>query len=105
MKLKVFDHETLIRLDDSSKRAGRAQNLRQEQLSTAPQGRHWVNAHLERVGAGQQEVRMCVVLDLNAGKTAWLDVSPQEFAAIPEVEVPYLEWTAAMCAGNPPPAP
>ena len=48
---------------------------------------------------------MCVDLSLNTGQTAWLDVSTEEFTAIPEVEVPYLEWTVAMCAGNPPPPP
>jgi hypothetical protein len=103
VKLKVFDHETLLRLNGSSVQAGRSLSLSSQKLSINPQDRHWVNDHRNLERNGQQEIRMCVVLSLNAGLTAWLDVSPEEFEAIPEVDVPYLEWTAAMCAGNPPP--
>jgi hypothetical protein len=105
MKIQVFDHKTLVNLNGSSIRAGRSQNLNPDQLSINAQGRHWVNAHGIRERDGQVGVRMCVVLSLNTGQTAWLDVSTEEFEAIPEVDVPYLEWTAAMCAGNPPPPP
>ena len=99
--MKVFDHETLLTLNGSSIQAGRSQNLRPERLPAKPQDQYWVNAHTVR----EQEVRICVVLSLNAGQTAWLDVSPEEFAAIPEIDVPEAEWETAMCAGTPPSAP
>ena len=105
MKVQVFDHKTLVDLNGSSIRAGRSQNLDPEQLAVNAQGRHWVNAHGIQDRDGRMEVRLCVVLSLNTGQTAWLDVSTEEFAAIPGMEVPYLEWAAAMCAGNPPPPP
>ena len=31
--------------------------------------------------------------------------TPEEFAAVPEMDATELEWEAVMCAGNPPPAP
>jgi len=103
-KLKVLDHETLVMLNRSSIQAGRSQNLRPEQLPTNPQERYPVNFHTVHQRGGQQDIRMCVVLD-TAGQTAWLDVSSEEFAAIPEVEISELIWGATMCAGTPPPAP
>ncbi|MBI2907523.1 MAG: hypothetical protein HYX92_07720 [Chloroflexi bacterium] len=48
---------------------------------------------------------MCVVLRRYTGQTAWLDVSFDEFAAIPEIDVSEDEWEVAMCAGTPPHAP
>ena len=50
-------------------------------------------------------MRVCVVLNIRAGQTFWLDVTPEEFAAIPEVDVSELEWEAVMCTGNPPRGP
>lgn len=104
MRLKVLDHETLVRLNDSSIRAGRSQNLGSLPLPRNSHRRYSVNFHDSHIRAGQPEMCMCIVLDA-VGQTAWLDVSLQEFASIPEVEVSELEWSAAMCAGNPPPAP
>ncbi len=105
MKMKVFDYETLLTLNGSSIQAGRSQNLRPEKLPTTPQDRYWVNSHMMRERDGQQEVRICVVLSLFAGQTAWLDVSIEEFAAIPEIDISDEEWETAMCAGTPPSAP
>ncbi|MEK7778389.1 MAG: hypothetical protein AAB303_07175 [Chloroflexota bacterium] len=51
------------------------------------------------------EVRLCVVLDLFSGDTVWLDVSNDEFTAIPLINVPDQEWETAICAGTPPQAP
>ena len=105
MKIKVLDHETLLALNESSIRAGRSQNLRPHHLPAKPRDRYWINTHMPRERDGLQEVRFCVVLRIFGGETAWLDVSPEEFAAIPEVDLPVAEWEPAMCAGNPPPAP
>ena len=105
MNMKVFDHELLLQLNESSLEGGRNQNLKPEQLPTKPQDRYWVNSHIVREHEGGQEVRVCVVLDLFSGQTAWLDVSNEEFASIPEIDVSEEEWETAMCAGTPPSAP
>lgn len=102
--LKVLDHQTLVRLNESSIQTGRSQNLRPGQLPTDPQGRYPVNYYRVVERAGQQHIRMCVVLTVG-GQTAWLDVSSEEFAAIPEVEVSEVVWGATMCAGTPPQPP
>ena len=105
MKLKVFDHETLLRLNESSIRAGRNQNLGPNKLPPEPRERYWINHHETRERDGRQEVRMCVVLRLYGGETAWLDVSNEEFEAIPEVDLSVSEWEVALCAGFPPAVP
>ena len=105
MNMKVFDHETLLAMNGSSIRAERSQTLRPERLPSPPQDRYWVNAHMSRERDGQQEVRMCVVLSPSTGQTAWLDVSAEEFDAIPEIDVPTAEWETVMCAGTPPRVP
>lgn len=79
--------------------------MRSEKLPAMPQDRYWVTYSSAREREGQQEVRLCVVMDLFRGSTAWLDISPGEFAAIPEVDVSEEEWEAAMCAGTPPTTP
>ncbi len=104
MNMTVLDHETLLRLNESSIEAGRAQNLTADQLPAESGDRYWINAHKERDQDNRPEVALCVVLNLDTGQTVWLDVSSEEFAAIPEVDVPEAEWETAMCAGNPPSA-
>ena len=74
MKMRVFDRETLLLLNQSSIQAGRSQNLSPRHLPAEPPGHCWVNAHMVRERDGQQEVRLCIVLDPYMGKTAWLDV-------------------------------
>ncbi len=102
MKMKVVDHATLLALNDSSIQSGRRQNLRPEWISGKPQGRYWITEHRVRERDSEQEMRMCVVLSLYAGQTAWLAVSSDQFEAIPEIEVSDDEWETAMCAGTPP---
>ena len=104
MRMRVLDHATLMSLNDSSLRAGRSQNLRSARLADKPQERYWITEVKTRDQGGRPEVRMCVVLNLFAGQTAWLDVSSNEFAAIPEIDVSDDEWETAMCAGTPPSA-
>ncbi|MDO8673540.1 MAG: hypothetical protein Q7O66_19200 [Dehalococcoidia bacterium] len=105
MKMKVLDHSLLLALNDSSMRCGRSQNLRIDRLPDEPRDRYWINDHLNRDTNGQQEVRVCVVLDLYYGQTVWLDISAEEYAAIPGIEVSEGEWEVALCAGTPPAAP
>lgn len=105
MKMKVVDHETLLKLNQSSIQAGRNQNLPLVKLPAQPQARYWISYHNALERSGRQDVRLCVVLDLFAGNTAWLDVSSDEFTAIPVIEVPDEEWETAMCAGTPPQTP
>ena len=105
MKMKVLDYTTLMALNDSSIRAGRRQNLPPDRLAAKPQDRYWINGYNIQEWNGQQYVRICVVLSLYAGQTAWLDVSSDEFSAIPEIDVSEDEWEVAMCAGTPPHVP
>ena len=102
MKMRIFNHDVLVALNESSIQAGRHQNLRSEQMKPSTVDRYWVNEEHARERDGQPEIRMCVVLDLFTGQTAWLDVSPDEFEAIPKVELSFEEWETAMCAGSPP---
>lgn len=102
MKMRVVDHETLLMLNRSSIQAGRRQNLLSTKLPAQPRNRYWITYQNRLEHNGYQEVRLCVVLDLFSGDTSWLDVSSDEFAAIPEIDVPEEEWETAMCAGTPP---
>lgn len=102
MKMRIFNHDTLLTLNRSSIQAGRRQNLRTEQMNPSAVDRYWVNEEHPMERDGQSEVRMCVVLEIFTGQTAWLDVSLDEFAAIPEMEISFAEWETAMCAGTPP---
>ncbi|GEM_PF-1738236 len=104
VKLKTLDHQTLVQLNTASILAGRLQNLPSEELAQPVQPRYPINLVLPRSRDGQPEVRLCVVLNL-AGHSAWLDVTPEEFSAIPEVEVIFDVYEGIMCAGNPPFAP
>jgi hypothetical protein len=100
MKMKILDYETLVMLNNSCIRAGRKQSLRDEQMPTDSQGRYIVNFHFDHEWKGGRDVRLSVILKPGV-KTAWLDVSPQEYAAIPEFEVSELDWEAAVCVGTP----
>lgn len=102
--LKFLDYQKLVELNLSSIRAGRSQNLPPERIASDPRERYPVNLHLVHERAGQRDVRLSVLLN-NRGQTAWLDVSPQEFAGLPDVEVSEEEWEAVTCTGNPPAAP
>ncbi|MDP6495521.1 MAG: hypothetical protein QGI09_08930 [Dehalococcoidia bacterium] len=104
MPLKMLDHETLVRLNESSIGGGRRRNLAREWLQSNPQPHYPINYHEVRQADGKHEVRVSVVLNVG-GLTAFLDVAPEEYETIPIVEVTYDYWEATMCAGNPPPMP
>ena len=105
MKIKIMDHDTLVALNGSSIRSGRSQNLRPHQVPATPRERYWINTHVMREREGHPEVRVCVVLSTYGGESAWLDISAEEFQAIPEIDVHVTEWETALCVGNPPHAP
>ena len=98
--MKMFDYQRLMLLNESSIRAGRKQNLRPEQMPSDSPRQYMVNFKFDHECAGQPDIRMSVILKPGV-QTAWLDVSPEEFAAIPEFEVSELEWEAAICGGTP----
>jgi len=100
IKMKVLDHERLVRLNESSGRAGRKQNLQPERIPSDSKGQYIVNFRFEHEWGGERDIRMSVILKPGV-LTAWLDVSPEEYAAIPEVEMSEFEWEAAVCVGTP----
>ncbi len=100
VKMKVLDHRRLLDLNESSLRAGRKRNLPSEQLPDDRNGHYIVNFHFEHKWGALQDVRMSVILKPGV-LTAWLDVSAEEYDAIPEVEMSELEWEAAVCVGTP----
>lgn len=100
VKMKVLDYPRLMTLNRSSIRAGRKQNMTDEQLPADTNRQYIVNFHFEHKYGDTRDVRMSVVLE-PAVLTAWLDVSPEEYSAIPEVEMSEFEWEAAVCVGTP----
>ncbi len=100
IKMKVLDNQRLLMLNESSVRAGRKQNLRPEQLPSDRRRQYIVNFHFDHKWGDLRDVRMSVILKPGI-LTAWLDVSPEEYAAVPEVEMSELEWEAAVCVGTP----
>jgi len=102
MKLKVLEHDMLVGLNERSRSAGRKENIRPERFDVHPRQHYPINAEIEHEWNGVPDMRVCVVLNIRAGQTFWVDVTPEEFAAIPEFDVSELEWEAVMCTGNPP---
>ncbi len=99
IKMKVLDYQTLLMLNENSIRANRKQYLRPEQLPSRGQ-QYIVNFHFDHKCGDLRDVRMSVILKPGV-LTAWLDVSSDEYDAIPEVEMSELEWEAAVCVGIP----
>lgn len=99
--MKVMDHGTLVALNRSSIGAGRKQNLKPGQIPAEAGKRFVVNFRFDHEWKGGRDVRLCVILKPGA-TTAWLDVSPEEYEALPEVQMSELEWEAAVCVGTPP---
>jgi len=99
--MKVLDHERLARLNESSIRTGRKQHLKPEQIPTDTGKTYTVNFHFDHEWGGGKDVRMSVILKLGV-LTVWLDVSQDEYDAIPDVLMSELEWEAAVCVGVPP---
>ncbi len=100
IKMKVLDHQRLVMLNESSIQDSRKQNLHPEQLSSNRRRQYIVNFHFDHEWGELRDVRMSVILKPGV-LTAWLDVSPEEYDAIPEVEMSELEWEAAVCVGTP----
>ncbi len=97
--MKCLDHSTLMRLKQSSQDAKRKQSLPKE-LIPADRDRYVVNFRFEHEWNGEKDVRLSVVLKPGT-LTAWLDVSQEEYDAIPDVELSELEWEEAVCVGIP----
>lgn len=97
--MKCLDRPSLLRLNRSSRDAGRKQSLPEEVPSDRDR-RYIVNFRFEHEYDGRKDVRLSVVLKPGA-LTAWLDVSQEEYDAIPDVELSELEWEEAVCVGIP----
>ena len=100
VKMKYLDTDLLRRLNQSSQSSGRSQNLSPEQISEAGRGRNLVNFHFDHAWQDLHDVRLSVIL-IPGELTAWLDVSAEEYAAIPDVEMSELDLEAAVCVGTP----
>ena len=98
--MKVLDHPRLLKLNESSLRAGRKQNIAPGHLTDKGRRQYIVNYHVDHKWGDKQDVRLSVVLKPGA-LSAWLDVSLEEYTAIPDVELTELEWEAAVCVGMP----
>ena len=100
VKMKYLDSDLARRLNQSSLSSGRSQNLRPEHLSEPARSKYLVNFHFDHAWRGAPDVRLSIII-VPGELTAWLDVSPGEFAALPEVELSELDWEAAVCVGVP----
>ena len=98
--MKVMDSKILMKLNESSVKQGRKQNLKSEQIP-AERNSYIVNFHFDHELDGKKDVRLSVIMEPGV-RTAWLDVSYEEFDSIPEVQMAELEWEAAVCVGVPP---
>ncbi len=98
--MKMLDYQRLVTLNESSIRTSRKQNLKPEQIPSYSGRQYIVNFHFDHKWGDLRDVRMSVILKPGI-LTAWLDVSPEEYDAIPEVEMSELEWEAAVCVGTP----
>ncbi len=98
--MKYLDHPTMLRLNESSRDAGRKQSLSTELMPSDRDRRYIVNFHFAHEWTGGMDIRLSVVLKPGA-VTAWLDVSQEEYDAMPEVELSELEWEEAVCVGIP----
>jgi hypothetical protein len=99
--MKELDYPLLLQLNESSIQAGRRQNIRPQRLPSDLHAPYPINYHAEHTWEGQKDMRVCVVLT-SGGDVAWLDISHEEFEAIPEVDYSVLDWEAALCPGTPP---
>jgi hypothetical protein len=99
--MKVLDYQSLVMLNKSSIRSGRKQNLQPDQMPSDRNRQYIINFHFEHEWQGKKDVRLSVIMEPGV-RTAWLDVSPEEYNAIREVQMPELDWEAAVCVGIPP---
>lgn len=68
--------------------------------NAAATSQYIVNFHFDHEWRDGKDVRLSVILKPGT-LTAWLDVSQEEYDAIPEVELSELDWEAAVCVGVP----
>jgi hypothetical protein len=99
--MKVLTYDDLVRLNDSSISAGRNQNLKPEAMPRDTGRLYTVNFQFDHDWNGQKDKRLSVILQPGV-RTAWLDISVEEFNAIPDTILTELEWEAAVCVGIPP---
>ena len=99
--MKVLDYQSMVMLNKSSIRSGRKQNLQPDQMPSDRNRQYIINFHFEHEWQGKKDVRLSVIMEPGV-RTAWLDVSPEEYSAIREVQMPELDWEAAVCVGIPP---
>ncbi len=100
VKMKYLDPDLLRRLNQSSLSSGRSQHLSPEQMSDLTRSQYLVNFHFDHAWRGIPDVRLSLIV-VPGELTAWLDVSQDEFAALPEIELSELDWEAAVCVGVP----
>ncbi len=98
--MKVLDYQSLLKLNESSLKAGRAQHIPKEQFPADKQKQFIINFHFDHEWNGQKDVRCSVIIEPGV-RTAWLDVLLEEFDAITTVQMPELDWEAAVCVGIP----
>jgi hypothetical protein len=98
--MKVLDFQLLLKLNENSVKAGRSQHMTPEQLPLSRQKPFIINFYFDHECKGQKDIRCSVILEPGI-LTAWLDVSPEEFDSIKTVEMPELDWEAAVCVGIP----
>lgn len=98
--MKMLDYQRLVTLNESSICASRKQNLKPEQIPSDSGRQYIVNFHFDHKCGDLRDIRMSIILKPGI-LTAWLDVSPEEYDAISEVEMSELEWEAAVCVGTP----
>ncbi|MDD5191086.1 MAG: hypothetical protein PHE50_08615 [Dehalococcoidales bacterium] len=98
--MKVLDYDTLLRLNASSKKESRSQHIAVENLPARKEKPFIINFHFDHEWQGQKDIRCSVILKPGI-LTAWLDVSLEEFDAIQVVQMPELDWEAAVCVGIP----
>jgi hypothetical protein len=98
--MKVLDYHLLLKFNDSSAKHGRSQHILPEQFPPDKRKSFIINFYFDHEWNGQQDIRCSVILEPGI-RTAWLDVSPEEFDAIQTVEMPELDWEAAVCVGIP----
>jgi len=99
--MKVMDYAALAVLNEHSMRDGRAQNIKPEVMPVDRDRQYTVNFSFDHEWNGVKDMRLSVILEPGV-RTAWLDVSIQEFTAMREVLMPELDWEAAVCVGIPP---
>ncbi len=100
VKMKVLDYSSLVRLNESSVRTGRKQNLMPDQMPDDRDRQFIVNFRFEHEWEGQRDARLSVILQPGV-RTVWLDVSLEEYDGLPEEELSEFEWEAAVCVGTP----